>query len=553
METKENEAMTKFQAHRFLTVFLIAVCLLWAPVMAAEAPPPCDLHFTILHTNDLHAHDDPYIEHGRSIGGMDRIVHLIHSIKSHNPDDVLTIDAGDIFQGTPYFKFYHGATEVELLNDAGYDIYTIGNHEFDNGPDNLAKQLKAAKFDVVDCNLDASGCPELAAEIKRSVVKTIHGQKVGFIGAILPDLKSITLLSGKVNVINAEDDWIAPIREEIARLKEQGVNKIILVTHVGVDLDRKLAALPEVDAIIGGHSHTRLDKPIIIEHPDGSHCIIVQTGCYGKALGKLDLAFSPDGKIDLPNVHYHLINITGRIKADPAISSYLREKAQPFIAQRRSIVGIAEENFNNNFRNTPEDSALGDLVTDALAAGTAGEGATITINNRGGIRTRIDKGPISEEMVNELLPFDDNVMVASVSGQDLLKILENSVGGTAASPIMLGARFLDVHGLKFEWDPLAEQGHRVHNVLAANASGQLKALDPNAQYRLAVNSYTFGGGEGYDFSRAQNVKNTGSQTCVYLRDYLIKQKKVQPKTSQRIVPLHPVPISQFTPEIKKLD
>jgi 5'-nucleotidase len=532
--------MNRIQAKRLVTLLLIAVCLLYPKALAADASSQPELRFTILHTNDLHAHDDPYLDHGKSIGGMDRIAHLIRSIRSKNPD-CLAIDAGDIFQGTPYFTFYHGAVEVQMLNDAGYDIYTIGNHEFDDGPANLAEQLSKAKFDIIDCNLDASAYPPLARLIKPSVVKTIHGEKVGFIGAIVPDLAKVTLHSENVKVVNGDGDWMAPIKAEIAKLKQQGINKIILVTHTGVELDRDLAQLPDVDAIVGGHSHTRLDEPIVVEHPDGSHCIVVQTGSYGRTLGKLDLAFLPDGTLDMANTHDHLINITDRIYPDRRISRYLAKKAKPFIAMRRLILAVATDNFENNFRRSGGDSALGDLITDALAEGAAQYGATIALQNRGGIRSHIDAGPINQEKVEETLPFENHLIVATISGADLRKILEVSVAGTSTNNIMLGAKFLDVHGIKFEWDPGAEPMHRVKQIWAADKSGELKPLQADGDYRLAVNSYTFAGGEGYDFSRARDVKDTGTRLSVYLHDYLEKQKKVQPQFAARIVPLSSLP------------
>ena len=473
---------------------------------------------------------------------MDRIAHLIRTIKKKNPD-CLTIDAGDIFQGTPYFTFYHGAVEVQMLNEAGYDIYTIGNHEFDDGPVNLAQQLGKAKFDIINCNLDASGCPQLAALIKPSVVKTIHGERIGFVGAIVPDLAKVTLRSENVKVMNADSDWTAPIKAEIAKLKQQGINKIILVTHTGVELDRELAQLPDVDAIVGGHSHTRLDKPIVIEHPDGSHCIVVQTGSYGRTLGKLDLAFLPDGTLDMQHTNDRLINITDRIYPDRRISRYLANKAKPFMAMRTTIVGVAAANFDNNFRQSGGDTALGDLITDALADGGAQYGATIALQNRGGIRSRIDEGPINQEKVEEILPFENHLIVATISGADLRKILETSVAGTSTNNIMLGAKFLDVHGIKFEWDPTAAPMHRVRQVWAADKAGELKPVQAEGDYRLAVNSYTFNSGEGYDFSRARDVKDTGTRLSVYLHDYLIKHHHVQPESVKRIIPLAPLPHS----------
>jgi 5'-nucleotidase len=499
------------------------------PGFGAFAADPGEFHFTILHTNDLHAHDEPFLERGKEVGGIAKIATLIQQYRKEIPN-VVVVDAGDIFQGTSFFRFYHGEVEVEMLNRAGYDVYTIGNHEFDEGPDNLAKHLKTAKFDIVNSNIDATASPALASVIKPSVVKTIGGQKVGFIGAVTPSLTEVSLTTKGVGVKNAGPDWMKPINDEVAKLKSEGVDKIVLVTHTGVELDRDLAKNPDVDVIIGGHSHTRLDKAIIVPHENGTNAIIVQTGSYGRALGKLDLAFDAKGNLDVPDTHYRLININSSIPSEPSLAEYLKEKSQPFAALRNQVDGIADGDFDNYFRNYPGDSPLGDLVTDALADGAKDQGATISMENRGGIRGRIERGIVTEEKVQEVLPFENKLVIATVSGADLLKVLENSVSGA------LGARFLDVHGLKFAYNADRPSGDRVVWAYAADTTGKWGKIDPEKKYRIAINDYSFGGGEGYDFSRATDVIKTDKRLSYYLTQYLIKNKHVRPRKYGRIVP-----------------
>lgn len=189
---------------------------------AQEKADAGSFHLTILHTNDLHSHDESYSEKGREIGGLPRIGHMIRYFKKQEPNAVV-VDAGDIFQGTPLYTKYHGEVEVHLLNMIGYDIFTIGNHEFDDGPDNLAKQLAKAKFKVINCNMDCSKEPELAAVISPYVVKDIDGQKVAFIGAVTPDLNSVALKTGGVKIKATGDDWMKPIEEQIQAVKSQGM------------------------------------------------------------------------------------------------------------------------------------------------------------------------------------------------------------------------------------------------------------------------------------------------------------------------------------------
>lgn len=490
---------------------------------------------TILHTNDLHAHDQSFSDHGQIVGGLPRIGSLIRFLRSRSPNTVV-IDAGDTFQGTPYFKYYHGEVEIALLNKAGYDICTIGNHEFDDGPQNLAKQLKEAKFDVLSCNLDASALPELQSLIKPSTIKEFAGQKVAFVGAITPDLESVSLTTGGVKVIGSSanrhpdsSEWMLPIKQEVERLKAEGINKIILVTHCGVELDKQLAlALPDVDAIVGGHSHTRLSEPVMVNHGDGTHTIIVQTGCYGRALGKLNLCFDPNGNLLFPETSSRLLDITGHVPEEPTMRAYLRSKSQPVVALQKQIVGYARRDFDNQFRRYPGDSPLGDLLCDALAEAAQPYGATITLTNRGGIRSRLEKGPISMDEVESMLPFDNHLVCATVSGATLLKALEHSVSGN------LGSKFFDMHGLKMAYDASRPTGSRILWAEAQDKDGKWQPLNPQASYKIAVNDYNFAGGEGYDFKGATAVKTSPERLSDLFAAYLQHHHNVTPQEPSRI-------------------
>jgi 5'-nucleotidase / UDP-sugar diphosphatase len=518
---------------------LIISCLLVMPIVAVEAAPAPQLRFTILHTNDLHSHDLPFSDHTKLIGGMPRIAKLLADRRAKRLNSV-TIDAGDIFEGTPFFTYYRGSVEVKLLNEAHYDIYTIGNHEFDDGPENLAAQLKHAKFSIINCNMDTSAYPKLQELVRPSTVKTIAGERIAFVGAICPDLAKVTYRVGNVKVINADGDWMSPIRAEILRLKQQGIDKIILVTHVGVERDKLLAQLPDVDVIIGGHSHTRLERPIIVQHEDDSHCVVVQTGCYGRAVGQLDLAFNSGGQVDVDQIQYELIDITEDMPVDQEMSKHLQQKSKPFRNLQNEFLSEAVQRLDNDWPSFPGDSPLGNLVTDAMADSGSRFGATIALQNRGGIRSGIEKGRVSEESVRETLPFANFLTVCTISGKDLRNILETSVGGNAEEKVVLGAQFLDVHGLKFEWNPKLPTLHRVDKIWVANGSGDMEPLLPEGQYRIATNDYSFST-EGFDFSRAVNVVKTRKRLSTCLHDYLLKQKTVDPKVEGRIVPLAAIP------------
>jgi len=509
-------------------ILIIVVCLALSAYGSKEDSENFEL--TILHTNDIHSHDEPFEEHGHEVGGMARIASLIHAIK-HSEKNVLAVDAGDYFQGTTLFQRYGGEVEINDFNLAGYDVVILGNHEFDNGPQNLIKQLQKAKFPVICANLDLSKVKGLADLVNPSVVKEVDGQKVAFIGAITPDLEHVALNIGPVKVKTDGDDWMKPIKDEVTKYKEAGINKIVVVTHIGVELDKKLAdSVPDIDVIVGGHSHTRLNEPLWFDHADGSTTAVVQTGCFGRALGDFHLVFDSSGHLVKPDCQYHLINISGRQKEDPDVKNYLTEKMEPLLALRHQIDGYAEGDFDNRFGQMPHDSPIGDLVCDALAEAGAKYGATISFQNRGGIRARIEKGPITEEKVQEMLPFDNFVVCATLDGASILKVIEHSVAGP------LGGSFLDVHGIQFGYDASKPKGERITFARAQNDAGNWEVLDPSKEYKIVVNDYTFRGGEGYDFSIAKSVSTSKDRIADAFRSYILKHKKIAPQPPNRITP-----------------
>lgn len=543
---KEKAPTNNLKVRRFLKLAVIALSLLGVAHVSALTSDTraADeaLHFTILHTNDLHSHAEPFSERGRVVGGLARLGHLIHSIKSNTPNTVV-IDAGDMFQGTPLFTHYHGEVEVSLLNQIGYDMYTIGNHEFDDGAENLGKQLKNAKFDVLCTNIDAEAQPDLKSVIKPYVIKEIAGQKIGFLGVMTPELERLSLSLGGVKIKHMNDDWLIPVRETVKQIESKGVNHIIAVTHCGTDFDQQISqAIPEIDVIIGGHSHTRLDKAIFVEHDDSSKTIIVQTGSYGRTLGRLDLAFDKDGRMDAADTKYRLINITDKIPEDPAMKAYIDKKVEPLLPLRRTIVSQAEDAFDNRWTSYPWDSALGDLITDALCEAGKSYGTTISVHNRGGMRGRIEKGPISLEKVQEILPFDNRLTFATIKGKALLGAIEHSVSGPA------GGRFLDVHGLKIGYDPTRKRGERLVFALAEDKDGSYSPVDESKEYKVAINNYTFQSGEGYDFKDAKNIVNTPERVGIPFRQYLEAHPSIKPQLPSRIVPITENVLSAFKKE-----
>ena len=256
-------------------------------------------HITILHTNDTHSHIDPFgPKHHRNAnkGGIARRAALIAQIRNENPNTLL-LDAGDIFQGTPYFNYYEGELEFRLMSTLKYDVATLGNHDFDNGVEGLFKQLPHAKFDFVSANYDFKNTV-LDTHIKPYKVIVKDGIRIGVFGLGIE-------LEGLVNKKNfKETTYLDPIEiaQDITKeLKEkEDCDLIICLSHLGYFYknnpdtisDLNLAkATKDIDLIIGGHTHTFLLKPTIVKNSADKNMLINQVGCYGLYLGRIDFYF----------------------------------------------------------------------------------------------------------------------------------------------------------------------------------------------------------------------------------------------------------------------
>lgn len=259
---------------------------------------------TILHTNDVHSHIDPFPEddpRNPNQGGAARRAVIIENIRKEEPN-VLLLDAGDIFQGTPYFNYYGGELEFKLMSMMQYDLATLGNHDFDNGIDGFYAQLPHAKFDFVSANYDFKNT------ILDQIVKPYKtfkkaGVKIGVFGL---GVELDGLVDKKLYKETVYNDPLEVTKDIVRQLKEdEKCDLIICLSHLGFKYrnepnkicDILLAQqTKDIDLIIGGHTHTFLDKPVIKKNSIGKEVIINQVGCYGINLGRIDFYFSDDKK-----------------------------------------------------------------------------------------------------------------------------------------------------------------------------------------------------------------------------------------------------------------
>ena len=254
---------------------------------------------TVLHTNDVHSYIDPFpANHPKNpnMGGVARRAALIETIRKENPN-VLLLDAGDIFQGTPYFNYYGGELEFKLMSMMKYDLSTIGNHDFDNGIEGLYNQLPNATFEFVSANYDFKNTV-MNGHVKPYKIFNKNGIKVGVFGLGIK-------LDGLVDKKNYKETIYnnpLEIAQDMSRIlkHEQKCDLVICLSHIGYKYkddankicDTQLATLTkDIDLIIGGHTHTFLDKPTVLKNANGNDVLVNQVGCYGINLGRIDFYF----------------------------------------------------------------------------------------------------------------------------------------------------------------------------------------------------------------------------------------------------------------------
>lgn len=514
-----------------ITRILASSCALALSAGAAMA----DYSLTILHTNDFHARFEPISKYdstcsaedntaGECFGGTARLVTAVAEARARSNNSIL-VDGGDQFQGTLFYTFYKGAMAAEFMNLLGYDGMTVGNHEFDDGPEVLRGFMDSVEFPVLMSNADFSGEALLSDKLLKSTVIERGGEKIGLIGLTPHDTDE--LASPGPNVIFT--DPVDAVQGEVDKLTAEGVNKIIVLSHSGYSVDQRVAAeTTGVDVIVGGHTNTLLGDMDKAEGPYPTmvnNTAIVSAYAYGKFLGELNVTFDDDGNLTEASGQPILIN--GEVAEDAAVVARIGELAAPLEEVRNRVVAeTAEEIVGVREDCRARECAMGSLIADAMLARVADQGIQIAIQNGGGIRASIDAGPVTMGEVLTVLPFQNTLSTFQVSGETMVAALENG-----ASQWEEGAgRFPQVAGMSFTVDPSKPAGERVSDVMVAGAP-----IDPAATYGVVSNNYVRNGGDGYGmFVDAANVYDFGPDLADVLAEYLAAASPFTPYTDGRI-------------------
>ncbi|WP_084591296.1 S-layer homology domain-containing protein [Ureibacillus sinduriensis] len=518
--------------------------------------PPKNFTLNLTYTNDSHANVEKY----------PRLVTAAKEVKNAKPNSVL-VHAGDVFSGTLYFNEFKGQADLEFMNLMGYDMMTFGNHEFDLGssPEGhkaLADFIKGAKFPFVSSNIDFSKDSNLQGlfsdlnssnpkdgQIYNGIVKEIDGQKVGFFGLTTAETADISS-PGAVEF----EDYIKEAEKAVKAFENMGVNKIVAITHIGyddnaaVDNDLELAKKVEgIDVIVGGHSHTKLDKPYVVGTGDAP-TVIVQAYQYNDYLGTLDVTFDRNGKVVLSEGN--LIDINAKVKDGDGKEVYKFAEDAEAVAKLAPYKTVVEKTAGTQIGvelkerlvnprtsdagNTEgisvrkNETILGNIITDGMLEkakkAVPGKNIIMALQNGGGIRAAIEAGPVTVGEVITVLPYGNTLATMDLTGAEIKQAFETSF---KSYPSESGG-FLHVSGAKVEFDSSKPVGQRVVSVKYKDGSGNFTELKDSENYTIATNAFTAKGGDGYDvFAKAYGegrVTDLGLSDWENFRDHLVSLK-----------------------------
>ena len=519
-----------------------------AALMAGSAQAETVLH--ILHTNDLHSRIEPInkydstcdqetLDAGECFGGVARVAAKVKELRDQitaEGGNVIVLDAGDQYQGSLFYTTYKGKDVVEFMTDIGYDAMAVGNHEFDDGPEGLAVLTDGVEFPITSGNIDVSQSNVLNGKIDDTVTLDVNGEKIGIVSALATDTPETA--SPGPNVIFTDD--IDALKADVQTLTDEGVNKIIALTHVGYLRDQEIAKdVPGIDAIVGGHSHTLLGDmegaegayPTMVAGADGTEVPVATAYAYSKYLGPLILTFDDEGK--LTKAEGEPILLDNSVPEDEAIVARVKEMAAPIQELREKVVAETSAAIDGDRANCrARECEMGDLVADAMLDRVKDQGMTIAIANGGGLRASIDQGPVTMGEVYSVLPFQNTLATFQLKGADVVAALENG----ASQYEEVAGRFAQVAGLKYTVDPAAESGSRISDVMVEK-DGDWAPIDPEATYGVVSNNYMRSGGDGYAVfaTNATDAYDFGPDLAEVVADYLAAQgAEYKPEMDGRI-------------------
>jgi 2',3'-cyclic-nucleotide 2'-phosphodiesterase (5'-nucleotidase family) len=471
---------------------------------------------TILFFNDIHGHLKPFSakEQGQKteVGGIARMATLVQKIRTENNRKSIPtfcLLAGDILQGPPMSTVFKGEPDVKCFNLMGINAMTVGNHEFDFGLDNLIKLRDVATFPFLSANIVLK---DTGKTLFRPMVAMplAPGIDLNVIGVTTNDLLFTTHPKNTTDI--SVQDPVKAVQEIYQAVEGKG--PVILLSHNKAAEDKTIAErLPGLLAIIGGHDQILLNPPKM----EGS-VPVFQAFEKGKYLGRIDLIVDPvtrRGEI----TGWSYTAITPEIPENTDVAAIVKEYDNQLGIKFHEVIGETSVYLNGD-RGTVryQETNMGNLITDIMKNFS---GSDIALLNAGSIRSGIDIGPITLEEVYTAFPFENELMVVNISGEDLLAALSRAVKGRRADE---DGGFLHISGLTFKIKNATPQDILINGL----------PLDPAATYRTAVSDFIAGGGDGYTLFRDKIPYRSGSMIRELVVQAIRNQKTISPATDGRI-------------------
>lgn len=456
----------------------------------------------IFHTNDIHARIQSTDDDGRSIGFAE-ISAAVKTAKSQNPL-TLWLDAGDTLHGLPIVNLSNGANMVELLNLAGVDAMTAGNHDFNYGSAQLEKLAKRMNFPVLVANVTRKNSGKFV--FKPYKIFTLGGIRVGVFGLTTPET------AYKANPVNvATVDFLNPVdsAREMIKILRPKCDVLIALTHLGVNADSEFTSerlareTDGIDVIVDGHSHTALADGIRIKNT-----LIVQAGCYLHFLGRTTLEV--DGN-KIVSSKAELLDADAVKKINPTPDKKISSTIEKFDAETENFLNVVVCHSDKELSGEVvlvrrNESELGNLTADAYRWVAKTD---IGICNGGDIRANLPAGDVTRRDLLDIFPYGNTVNAIEISGATVRKMLEHSVEFYPA----FSSTFLAVSGMTFSYDPSKPPGHRVEKIFVNG-----EPLDENKTYTLALSSFLTVGGDNFTMLKgAKHLKTCGNYAEVFAK------------------------------------
>lgn len=487
--------------------------LLILMLLSLALPATAQEHtLTLIFTNDTHNRLEPFehVELKQRVGGIVRRQRYFDQVRSQNPH-TLVLDAGDVFQGTPFYNFYLGEPDIKAMGQMGYHAMTVGNHDLDNGIDNLRKQTRYAPFPVLNANIVDAKTGQLA--FRPFQIFEIDGLRIAVIGLMSEHAWQAVASANKTGLRLV--DPIKAANELVPQLRPQ-VDLIISLHHMGIWVDEEFPKqVPGVDVVIGGHSHTRMDQAKLIPNANanGIGGTIMQHAYYmGVYVGRIDLKI--DDLKHITGYSSQLTLLDDRFEREP-LQVLLDSYGDKLRGQMNEVIGEALDEMGTDGKyNGP--FALGSLIADVLRQS---QGSEVGIVNTGGVRAGLNKGPITVGEIFEIMPFDNAITNFKLKGSELRKVVETHASRLGVS------KNLQFSGLVYTLD-----GKQLGEI---KVNGQ--PLDPNRLYSVTAPDYVFSGNEDISFATATEASSTGLLIRDLLLEHVRRAKQLRAPQDQRLI------------------